>query len=345
MNKQLRHTTIAATIMLLSGKSAFSEAPIIAAALQPQAAAAPITPTTPTTPPKEHQNATAQAIVTKAAQSTGSTETPISQPGETNTDEATIAARVLLTINGQPITVGMLDAYLGQRMQNMPNIKPSPELQNMILEELVNTTLLAQVARANHMDSYPEVLTTLNIQRDMLLAKMVLHEHMSKLTPDETQLQQAYDSQYGTIRPEYKASHILVPTEAEAKALIDQLAKGADFAVLAKEKSKDPNSKRGGDLGWFEASQMVKQFSDEVATMKVGATSTAPVQTQFGWHVVKLEDKRMATQPTFAAVKSRLLTDWQRSTLSDYVEQLRKQAKIDVMSANVTPEPAVETVK
>lgn len=250
--------------------------------------------------------------------------------------------QAFVTVNGEPITGAMLSVYFAERMQTMPNKEVSPQIQNMFLNDLINIFLLSQVAHETQFASRPEVVLALELQRKELLSRMVLQGRANSFTPTEEMLKKAYDESYATPSPEYKASHILVKTEDEAKAIITQLDQGVDFALLAKEHSLDSNAKKGGDLGWFGAMQMVKPFADAVAKLEIGTISTQPVQTKFGWHIIKLEDKRTETPPTFEAVKSRLVAEVQRSALGDYLDKLRSQAKVDVKAPVLpsTPEDA-----
>jgi peptidyl-prolyl cis-trans isomerase C len=128
---------------------------------------------------------------------------------------------------------------------------------------------------------------------------------------------------------EYKARHILVEKKETAESLIRDLQAGGDFAKLAKAESKDPGSAaKGGDLGWFSGQSMVKPFSDALATLEKGKITTAPVQTQYGWHVIQLEDTRSPQPPAFDDVKQQVEMLTQRKKLQTYLDELRKTAKI-----------------
>ena len=131
-------------------------------------------------------------------------------------------------------------------------------------------------------------------------------------------------------KTEYKARHILVKTEDEAKNVIAQLDKGADFAKLAKEKSIGPSGKEGGDLGWFSPDNMVKPFADAAAALKVGTYSKTPVHTQFGWHVIKLEDTRPVSPPSFDELKNQLMNSWRNKMISAYLDRLRSEANVKI---------------
>jgi peptidyl-prolyl cis-trans isomerase C len=138
-----------------------------------------------------------------------------------------------------------------------------------------------------------------------------------------------YKKAYG--EKEYNAKHILVKTEAEAKDVIAKLGKNGDFAKLAKEKSIDPGSKdKGGDLGWFSPATMVKPFSDAVAVLQKGATTASPVQTQFGWHVIRLVDTRAAQPVEYDKMKENLQKGLQQRNLEKMLTELRSKAKIEL---------------
>lgn len=239
--------------------------------------------------------------------------------------------KVLAVVNGESITGGMLNAYFAGRTRKAHDTKMPSHMQTMALNNLISIKLLAKAAHESGLESRPGVMAAISLQREQLLAQMLLQERAGNQVPSEEALKKAYAEKYAAARQEYKASHILVKTEDEAKKIIEQLGSGADFATLAKEKSIDPSSKKGGDLGWFESSQMVQTFSDAVATMNIGTYSTKPVQSQFGWHVIKLEDKRAAKKaPEFDSVRPRLQSELQRNALTQYIEELRSKAKIEM---------------
>ena len=149
----------------------------------------------------------------------------------------------------------------------------------------------------------------------------------------DAEIKAEYDSKVaGENGTEYKARHILVKTEAEAKKLIAELDKGADFAKLANKHSLDAKeSQNGGDLGWFVAGQMVAPFSEAVAKLEKGKYTKTPVQTQFGWHVILREDSRAQTPPSLESVKEQLMPYLQRKKVQTMVETLRKQAKVEIL--------------
>ena len=141
-------------------------------------------------------------------------------------------------------------------------------------------------------------------------------------------------AEYERVKPNFKhaiirARHILVNEESEAKAIIDQLNGGKDFAELAKEKSVGPSKDNGGDLGYFKQQDMVKPFADAAFSMEVGAVSTAPVQTQFGWHVIKVEDKKWAQVPEFEQLEDSLRQSLSQGIIQKFISNLRTGAKVD----------------
>ena len=150
------------------------------------------------------------------------------------------------------------------------------------------------------------------------------------LVNDADMVAKAYEDQYADAKgpEEYNAAHILVETEDEAKALVETLAGGADFAELAKEKSTGPSGPNGGDLGWFGLGRMVPEFEQAVVTMNVGDVSE-PVQTQFGWHVIKLEDTRTQDRPEFDEVRAELEETVRQEAVEAYIADLSAQVTID----------------
>ncbi|MBZ0073111.1 MAG: peptidylprolyl isomerase [Gammaproteobacteria bacterium] len=236
---------------------------------------------------------------------------------------------VVATVNGQPITQEMLDIYSQQRMRNGG---PPPQDPATPLNELVDIELAVQDAEKQGIDKRPNVVKQLEWQRRSLLVGVSMRDYIAAHPVSEEELKKAYDeSVKGHSGKEYHARHILVETEDEAKDIIKTLGKGGDFAELAKTRSKDPGSgQQGGDLGWFGSNQMVKPFADAVAGMKKGAISKKPVQSQFGWHVIQLEDTRDVAPPTFDSQKAQLQMQLQNKRVDDYIAELRKSAKIDI---------------
>jgi peptidyl-prolyl cis-trans isomerase C len=236
----------------------------------------------------------------------------------------------IATINGEELSLGLFRLFYAERLRQQ-NAENTPEFQNQVFNEFVNVVVTAQNAAEKGIDENENVKNAIALQRLQLLSRLALQDAARTLTPSDEALQKAYEERYGdATREEYKARHILVKTEDEAKELIEQLNGGADFAELAKEHSLGPTGKNGGDLGWFDAKQMVKPFTEAVQSMAPGAHSETPVQTQFGWHVIKLEETREAEPPTLESVKAELTAGMQRETLANYVSELRNGAELEL---------------
>ncbi len=235
----------------------------------------------------------------------------------------------LLTVNGQPVSKAMYALYFQDRMRNVPDAKDSPQMQMNVLNELANVLIAAQDAEKKGIDKRQEIEATLALLRAKLLTQTVIQEYADEHQPTEEQIKTFYEAEYASqSNTEYKARHILVKTEDEAKALIQELDGGADFAEMAKAKSTGPTGKNGGDLGWFDANQMVKPFADAVTAMDKGSYSKQPVQTQFGWHVILLEDTRQSEAPTLDSVHNEIVTKLQQQALAGYMQDLRSESKI-----------------
>ena len=247
------------------------------------------------------------------------------------------------TINGQKIPIDLFRVYFAERLRQA-NAQNTPEFQNQVFNEFVNIVVTAQDAEKKGLEKEDAVRYLLELQRMQALSRIALQNQAQSIQPSEEELRKAYDERIGKEkRNEYKARHILVKTEDDAKAIIEQLKGGADFTELAKEKSLGPTGKNGGDLGWFGSDQMVKPFTEAVAAMKPGAYSTEPVQTQFGWHVILLEETRESDPPPFDDVKGELSAALQREALGGYIADLRNAAKLDLNPDLIKvnePEPA-----
>ena len=235
----------------------------------------------------------------------------------------------LLTVNDQAVTKMMYGIYFQDRMRTVPNAQNTQEMQMSILNELANVLIVAQDAEKKQIDKRPEVEATLALLRAKLLTQTALQEYASANQPEESAIQAEYDTDYASkSTTEYKARHILVKEEEEAKSLITQLDQGGDFAELAKQHSTGPTGKNGGDLGWFDGEQMVKPFSDAVKSMEPGKYTKAPVQTQFGWHVILLEESRETPPPSLEQVKAEITNKLQQKALADYMKGLRENSSL-----------------
>ena len=250
-------------------------------------------------------------------------------------DETTVDT-VVATVNGKDITVGHMivaRASLPEQYQQLPD----EVLFSGILDQLIQQTALA--------DTYSGDLparVTLSIENETrsLTAGEVIEGVMAQPVPDDA-LQTAYEEQYANAEQgeEYSASHILVETEEEAQAIVEELADGADFAETAIEKSTGPSGPSGGSLGWFGAGMMVPDFEAAVVDMEVGAVSD-PVKTQFGWHVIKLDEKRITEAPTFESVREELDLQLRQTLVQAEIEKITAEAEVN-KDASVGIDPTV----
>jgi peptidyl-prolyl cis-trans isomerase C len=234
----------------------------------------------------------------------------------------------VVTVNGKPIKQSTYDFIVKDLTARGQNIDKN--VRDVIVNKLVSSELVAQEAQKSGLDKRADYLVKEELTRKELLVNTYLGEYLKKNPVTEADTKAAYEQYKKEVGDkEYSASHILVATEAEAKDIIAQLGKGGDFAKIAKEKSKDPGSQeKGGSLGWFSLGTMVKPFSDAVATLKKGGVTQTPVQTQFGWHIIKLDDIRDTQVPAYDKVKLDLQKQLQQRQLEKLLTDLRAKAKI-----------------
>ena len=243
--------------------------------------------------------------------------------GPSNAEEHVGADTVVATVDGTEITLGHM-LVLRQRLPQQYQQLPPNVLFDGILDQLVQQTLLG--AKVDELTATSQFILQ-NEERALRAAESLREVTADAMT--EEALQEAYDRTYGSVEPEteYNASHILVETEEEATALVADLEGGADFAELAKEKSTGPSGPRGGELGWFGKGAMVAPFEEAVVAMEVGAIS-APVQTQFGWHVIKLNETRLKDAPSFEEVRGQLQEEVQTEAVQARIDELTAEADI-----------------
>jgi len=240
---------------------------------------------------------------------------------------ASPADRPLVSVNGTVLTTQDLQNFARTVTAARGQALPEQEM----LDTLIDRELLYQDAVAKGYEKRPEVVKELDNERRALLANYAVSQTLRERPVTEQELRKIYQDKVLSQKiNEYKARHILVKTEGEAKDIIAQLDKGADFSALAKSKSIDTASaQRGGDLGWFAPTQMVPEFSKAVAALKKGKYTEAPVKSQFGWHIIALDDIRPVQPPKFEDIKNRLEAVVENEHLSAFVSDLRKKAKIE----------------
>ncbi|GAA6180782.1 peptidylprolyl isomerase [Shimia sp. NS0008-38b] len=241
---------------------------------------------------------------------------------------------VMATVNGEVITLGdmiSVRAGLQQQYQELPVETLFPS----ILDQLVQQTALAQSLA--DVPQYVEI--ALNNERRTLMASEALEAFVATNEVSDDDLKASYDEEFREFvgEDEFNASHILVPSEEEAIAIRKELTDGADFAETAKVKSTGPSGASGGSLGWFGTGQMVKPFEDSVMDLAVGEISQ-PVQTQFGWHIIILNDIQKSEAPTFEEARQELLNRAQRVAVEAFIAKQASEAEVDKSGAeNVDP--------
>lgn len=241
---------------------------------------------------------------------------------------AQAAESSVATVNGKVIKQSLVDYIIKDATARGQTVDAN--VREVILSKLITSELVYQEAQRLGLDKQPDYVAKEELTRRELLVNTYLQDFLKKNPVSEADTKAAYEKYKVEMGDkEYSARHILVSTEAEAKDVIAQLGKGGDFAKIAKDKSKDPGSKdKGGDLGWFSPGGMVKPFSDAVTKLQKGSYTTTPIQTQFGWHVIKLEDIRDMQPPPYDKVKEGLQKQLQQRQLEKLLTDLRSKAKI-----------------
>jgi peptidyl-prolyl cis-trans isomerase C len=237
-------------------------------------------------------------------------------------------AQNLATVNNKPIPKAREEAWIKQLTQQ--GQKDTPELREMVKKELVRREIFLQEATRRGLPEKPEIKFQLDVQRQNALIQALMRDEVQKSPITDAQIQGEYDKQKAASagKKEYRARHILVEKEDEAKGLIDQIKKGAKFEELAK-KSKDTGSAaNGGELDWAGPDAYVKPFSDAMVALEKGKMTEAPVQSPFGWHVIRLEDVREPQFPALAQVRAQIQESLQQQRVQNFVQELEKKAKV-----------------
>lgn len=238
-----------------------------------------------------------------------------------------IAGDAVATVNGKPIKQSLFDFIVKDATDH--GQKVDDNVRDVIMSKLISSELVLQEAQKSGMDKKPDYLAKEELTRRELLVNVYIQDYMKNHPVSESDTKAAYEKFKTELGDkEYNARHILVASEAEAKDVIAQLNKGGDFSKIAKEKSIDPGSKeKGGDLGWFALGGMVKPFGEAVSKLQKGKVSD-PVQTQFGWHVIKLDDVRELKAPAYDKVKDNLQKQLGQRQLEKMLTDLRAKATV-----------------
>jgi peptidyl-prolyl cis-trans isomerase C len=238
----------------------------------------------------------------------------------------------VVIVNGKVVTEQDLENYKIMRDEQQVQDDKAPTQQDLI-EELIKRELVIQDAEKQGLDKTPNFTARYNAIRGNLLANLATQEYLKKNKLTDAQLKQRYEEEMAklTLPNEFKVRHILLEDEATATSMIAQLDEGKDFSELAKANSTDTGSaKNGGDIGWVRAGQVVEKFAAVLDTLEKGKYSKQPVETEFGWHVVMLDDKRPLQAPPFESLKSRIAALVQDEQVAKYLTDLREAAKIEI---------------
>ncbi len=241
---------------------------------------------------------------------------------------------IVANVNNEDIS---LETMIHAMNELPPEIQSQPFMSYYedLLERVIDIKLFAQEGKKMKLDEEPSVRAAI----DFVIEKVLMQAFLSKYVQEnikEENLKASYNNFIAdeTSREEIKASHILIDTESEAIDVINMLNDGDDFAELAKNKSTGPSGPSGGDLGWFKRGQMVPPFEKAAFSLNKNEISQRPVQTQFGWHVIKVFDKRIPEAPSYESMKSKLIQDLERKIVSKKIQDLRNDALIEKLSSS-----------
>ena len=241
---------------------------------------------------------------------------------------------IVANVNNEDIS---LETMIHAMNELPPEIQSQPFMSYYedLLERVIDIKLFAQEGKKMKLDEEPSVRAAI----DFVIEKVLMQAFLSKYVQEnikEENLRASYNNFIAdeTSREEIKASHILMDTESEAIDVINMLNDGDDFAELAKNKSTGPSGPSGGDLGWFKRGQMVPPFEKAAFSLNKNEISQRPVQTQFGWHVIKIFDKRIPEAPSYESMKSKLIQDLERKIVSKKIQDLRNDSLIEKLSSS-----------
>jgi peptidyl-prolyl cis-trans isomerase C len=239
------------------------------------------------------------------------------------------AADIIAKVNGEPIPQSRLDYLVkANTAQGHPD---TPEARERGRDLLITHETLYQEALKKGYDKIPEVATQIEMMKEEAVVNAYLRDYVKNNPISDERAKQEYERQKTLMGgKEYKARHILVKTEDEAKQIVAELKKGTSFEELAAQKSMDEGSKsNGGDLGWSSPARYVPEFGNALKASRKGEITETPVQTQYGWHVIRVDDERAETFPPFEQVKSQIEQNLQREAVGNMVTELRAKAKIE----------------
>ena len=240
-----------------------------------------------------------------------------------------VLAQNVAIVNGKAVPTARLEALATQLTRSGQAI--TPEMQGQLHEEVIAREIFMQEAQARGLDKTDDFHNQLELARQSIMIREMFADYQKTNPVTDAEVKAEYDKfAAASGGKEYRARHILVAKESEAKAIIAQLKKGGKFEEIAKKSSKDPGSgAKGGDLDWAAAGTYVKEFSDAMMALEKGKWTETPVKSQFGYHIIRLDDVRDAQLPKFDDLKGRIAQQMQQQKLARFQEELRAKAKIE----------------
>lgn len=244
---------------------------------------------------------------------------------------------VVAEVDGQPITRVDVFRYIQTMPENIQQLPPST-VYPMALEQVIDTRMVQNRADSKGLENDPEVEKQMAMAREQIVRSIYIQREVDQQI-SESDMKKKYDEYIASLEPveERHARHILVDNEEKARDVIKKLKEGADFEALAKENSSGPSAEKGGDLGWFSKTDMVPAFAEAAFAAPKGAFTSEPVKTQFGWHVIKIEDARQRPAPSFEELQPVIQAELRRETIGELVKKWRGDSDITVYDINGTP--------
>ena len=238
-------------------------------------------------------------------------------------------AQNVAIVNGKAVPQSRVDALVQQVTASGRQV--TPEMQTQIKDEVIAREVFMQEAQVRGLDATPDFKVQMELARQTILIRSLFADYQKKNPISDEEIKAEYDKfAAANSGKEYKASHILVEKEDDAKAIIASIKKGAKFADIAKKQSKDPGSgAKGGDLDWANPSSYVSEFTEALIKLSKGKMTETPVKSQFGWHVIRLDDMRQAQLPKLDEVKPQVAQQLQQQKLAKFQEELRAKAKVE----------------
>jgi len=265
-----------------------------------------------------------------ACQQKGASSTPCAASTSGTPAPSADNSAPVATVNGTPISHSFYDYYAKGLAGKNSVAELTPEQKQLALDNLVRAEVIAQEATKEGLDKDPGTAALLQLARLNVLQQAVSDVYLKDKKPTEQEARAEYETQVGLLaHQEYHVAHILVATEGFARKIIGELEKGANFSDVAKRESMDPSKTNGGDIGWLTPDRIMKPFADAMVALKKGEYTHKPVQTQYGWHIIRVDDIRDVTPPSFDQVHQRLDQVVQAKKFKAYTDGLMKNAQIE----------------